>query len=76
MVNGELGFPGDTVAKNPLANAGDARQRVRKIPWRRKWQSTLVFLRGKFQGQRSLEGYSPWGCKIRHDSATEHTRKW
>ena len=32
-----------------------------KIPWRRKWQSTLVFLPGNFHGQRSLVGYSPRG---------------
>ena len=31
--------------------------------WRRKWQSTPVLLPGKFHGQRSLVGYSPWGCK-------------
>ena len=30
---------------------------VRKIPWRRKWQATLVFLLGKSHGQRSLVGY-------------------
>ena len=36
---------------------------VRKIPWRRKWQPTPVFLPGKFHGQRSLVGYNPWGCK-------------
>ena len=36
---------------------------VGKIPWRRNWQSTLVFLPGKLHGQRSLVGYSPWGCK-------------
>ena len=30
-----------------------------KIPWRRKWQPTPVFLPGKSQGQRSLVGYSP-----------------
>ena len=35
---------------------------VRKIPWRRKWYRTWVFLPGKFLGQRSLEGYSPWGA--------------
>ena len=34
---------------------------VRKIPWRRKWQPTPVFLPGKSHGQRSLVGYSPWG---------------
>ena len=31
---------------------------VRKIPWRRKWQPTLVFLPEKFHGERSLAGYS------------------
>ena len=34
-----------------------------KIPWRRKWHSSAVFLHGKFHGQRSLVGYSPWGLK-------------
>jgi len=36
---------------------------VGKIPWRRKWQPTPVFLPGKSHGQRSLVGYSPWGHK-------------
>ena len=34
---------------------------VRKIPWRRKWQPTTVFLPGEFNGQRSLVGYSQTG---------------
>ena len=37
--------------------------RIRKIPWRRAWLSTPVFLPGEFHGQRSLMGYSPWGPK-------------
>ena len=36
---------------------------VRKIPWRREWQPTPIFLPGEFHGQRSLVGYSPWGHK-------------
>ena len=36
---------------------------VGKIPWRRKWQPTPVFLPGGSLGQRSLEGHSPQGCK-------------
>ena len=36
---------------------------VGKIPWRREWQPTPVFLLGKSHGQRSLMGYRPWGCK-------------
>ena len=36
---------------------------VGQIPWRRKWQATPIFSPGEFHGQRSLTGYSPWGCK-------------
>ena len=43
---------------------------VGKIPWRRKWQPTPVFLLGKSDGQRSLVGYSPWGRK------ESDTTKW
>ena len=42
-----------------------------EIPWGRKWQATLVFLPGKSHGQRSLVGYSSWGCK--ESDRTEHT---
>ena len=34
-----------------------------KIPWRREWLPTPVFLPGEFHGQRSLVGYSPSGFK-------------
>ena len=44
---------------------------VRKIPWRRKWQHTPLFLPGKSHGQRSLEGYSPDHERIRHSLPTE-----
>ena len=44
---------------------------VRNIPWRRKWQPTLVFLPGESHGPRSLVGYSPWGYKrFGHNLAT------
>ena len=36
---------------------------VGKIPWRRAWQPTSVFLPGDSHGQRSLADYSPWGRK-------------
>ena len=38
-----------------------------KISWRRKQQPTPVFLPGESHGKRSLEGYNPWGCRVRHD---------
>ena len=42
-------------------------------PWIwRKWQPIPVFLPGKSYGQRSLEGYSPWGCKrVGHNLVTK-----
>ena len=54
------------VVKNPPANTGDKRSRfdpwVRKMPCRRAWRPTLVFLPGESHGQWSLAGCSPWGC--------------
>ena len=41
-----------------------------KIPCSRKWQPIPVFLTRKFHGQRSLEGWSPWGRK--ESDMTEH----
>ena len=48
---------------------------VRKIPWRRKWQPTPVFLPGESHGQRSLVGYSPWGRKESDMTERTHTHK-
>ena len=42
---------------------------VGKILWRRKWQLTPVFLPGESHRERSLAGYSPWGCRVRHDGS-------
>ena len=42
---------------------------ARKIPRRREWQPTPVFLPGEFHGQRSLVGCSPWGHRIERDWA-------
>ena len=36
---------------------------VGKIPWRREWQCTPVFLPGESHGQRGLAGYSPLSHK-------------
>ena len=49
---------------------------VGKIPQRRKWQPAPVVLPGKFHGQRSLAGCSPWGPKIvRDDLATKQQQQ-
>ena len=60
------GFPGGSGSKESARNAGDPSliPWVGKIPWRREWQPSPVFLPGEFHGQRSLAGYSPWGCKV------------
>ena len=56
------------MARNLPARTGDTEEttfnpRVRKIPWRRKWLPTPVYLPGKSNGQRNLMGYSPWDPK-------------
>ena len=59
-----LGFPGGSVVKNPLANTGDAGliSGLGRSPGVGN-DNPLVFLPGKFHGQRSLVGYGPWGLK-------------
>ena len=47
----------------PAMQDNRVRPWVRKIPWRRKWQPTPIFLSGKSHEWRRLVGYSPWGCK-------------
>ena len=66
-----MGFPGDSVVKNPPANARD----VGLIPGsgrslEEKMATTPVFLPWGSHGQRSLEGCSPWGH--RGSDRTEH----
>ena len=60
-----LGFPGGISGKESACQCRRCKRCwfypwVRKIPWSRKWQPSLVFLPGKSQGQRSLVVYSPW----------------
>ena len=55
------GFPGGSDSKESTCNAGGQFPSwVGKVPWRRKWQPTQVFLPGEFYGLRSLVGYSLW----------------
>ena len=62
-----MGFPGGSVVKNPPARQ-EMQERgfgswVGKIPWRRTWQLTSVFLPEESNGQRILAGYSLRGRK-------------
>ena len=60
-----LKVPSDSGGKNPPSvqetRRGGFDPWDGKIPWRRTWQPTPVFLSGESRGQRSLEGYSPRG---------------
>ena len=75
---GQLPLPGQTQPRDRAKRYGESllilmlrnhserrgnNESVRKIPWRRKWQSAPVFLPGKFHRLRRLVGYSPWGLK-------------
>ena len=66
--------PGGTSGNLP-ANTGDTRNlgsiSVGKIPWRRAWQPTPVFLPGESHGQRSLVGCSLWGHE-ESDTTEQH----
>ena len=62
-----LGFPGGSDSKESTIRLQCKKPKfdswVRKIPWRRKWQPTPVFLPGGFHGQRILTGYKIWSSK-------------
>ena len=64
--------------RNLPANTGDVRDvgsTSGKMPWRRAWQPTPVFLPGESHGKRSLAGYSSWVCKeVDMTEATEHAQ--
>ena len=52
--------------KSLCANAGDLREKRREDwedPLEEGMETHSVFLPGESYGQRSLVGYSPWGCK-------------
>ena len=70
MIRDPCAFSASYCFKNLPATAEDPW--VSKIPWRRKWQPTPVFLFRKTHGQRGLAGYSPGGCKrVRHNLVTK-----
>ena len=75
----QIGFPGGSVVKNLPANVGDTGDAA-SIPWSARSpeqelanhaSTTPVFLPGKFHGQQSLAGYSPWVHKESESDTTE-----
>ena len=63
-----MGFPAGTSGKESICYAGDLvicglDPWVKKVPCRRAWQPTPVYLPGESHGQKSLAGYRPWGLK-------------
>ena len=61
-----LGFPGGSAGKEPACNAGD---HVQSLGWEDPLEEGMAVHSSKYScletphGQRSLEGYSPWGHK-------------
>ena len=64
------GFRGGGSGKRRDCAAGDLRDQVRKIPWRRKWQPTPVLLPGEARGQRSLAPLRSMGSESDMTEAT------
>ena len=74
-----FGFPGGASGKEPACQCRRHKRRrfdpyVGKIPWRREWQPTPVFLSGEAHGLKSLGNCSPWGHKeLDTIEVTEHS---
>jgi len=70
-----VGLPGGT-SKEPACQCKRCKRHefdpwVGKMPWRRAWQPTPVFLPGESHGQGSLAGYVP--CHYKELDMTEAT---
>ena len=74
------GFLDSSMVQNPPAMQEMKETRfdswVRKIPWKRKWNSTTLLLHGKSHEQRSLASYSPWDCKELDMIEQAYTHTW
>ena len=73
-----FGFPGGAHGKEPTCQCRGHKRRGfspwgGKMPWRRAWQPTPVFLPGESHGQRSLAGYGSWGCKESSQMRDQHS---
>ena len=65
-------FPGGPSGKDPACQCRICKRHgfhpcVEKIPWRKAWQLTPVFLPRESHGQRKPMGYSPQGHRVRYD---------
>ena len=60
--------------KESASNVGDLGTipGLGKIPWRRAWQPTPDSCLKNPHEQRSLTGYSPWGCRVGYNWGTKH----
>ena len=69
---GSLALQADSLPSEPIYKI-----LMKGVPGGRAWQPTPIFLPGESQGQRSLAGCSPWGCKESETTemteATEHS---
>ena len=75
------GFPGGHSGKDLPASAGRCKRHgfnpwVGKIPWRRAWQPTPVFLPGESHGQRSLAGYMGSHSQTWLKQLSTHAHTW
>ena len=70
------GFSGGSVVKDPPANVGETGDPwVWKIPCRRKWQPTPVFLPGRISQTEKPGRLQSWDCKESDTTEHAHTRK-
>ena len=58
-----FGLPGGPELQLPAMQEAQVQSLGQEDPLEKEWKPTPVFLPGKSLGQRSLTGYSPWGCK-------------
>ena len=64
-------FTGGSDSKESACSVGDQVWSLGKTsPLEKRLLCNSVFLPREFYEKRSLSGYSPWGCRVRHDWVT------
>ena len=81
MLSIKVGFPGGTSGKESTCQCRRCKRHgfhpwIRKIPWRRVWQPTPIFLPGESHEQRSLAGYSQTWLKQLSMHTGSKVLKW
>ena len=67
LIHARNSLVAQTVKSLPAMQDNQVQTLGQEDPLEKKMATYSSILPGKSHGQRSLAGYSPWGCRVRHN---------